>query len=104
MPTYEYECAACNHTFEVLQTMLEPKLKTCPVCQRDELHRLIGTGGGIIFKGTGFYETDYKKITPAKSASPQASPSPKEAPSCAKGQCGCHSSPAKPTETKSSNP
>jgi len=61
MPTYQYECDACDHTFEILQSMLDKKLKKCPQCGQNTLHRLIGAGSGIIFKGSGFYETDYKK-------------------------------------------
>jgi putative FmdB family regulatory protein len=61
MPTYQYECSACGHTLEALQSMTEPKLTKCPKCKKAKLVRLIGLGGGIIFKGTGFYETDYKK-------------------------------------------
>jgi putative FmdB family regulatory protein len=61
MPTYEYECNACSHAFEALQTMTEPKLTKCPQCGKEKLSRLIGSGSGVIFKGTGFYETDYKK-------------------------------------------
>ena len=61
MPTYQYECGFCNHSFEFLQSMLDKKLKKCPECGKDTLHRLIGSGSGIIFKGSGFYETDYKK-------------------------------------------
>lgn len=61
MPTYQYECDACGHGFETMQSMAEKKLKKCPECGRLQLHRLIGTGSGIIFKGTGFYETDYKR-------------------------------------------
>jgi putative FmdB family regulatory protein len=69
MPTYEYECDACGHSFEILQSMLEKKLKKCPECNKNRLHRLIGAGTGIIFKGSGFYETDYKKKRPFESAS-----------------------------------
>ena len=60
MPTYEYQCSTCDYAFEVLQSMLEKKLRKCPECSKNTLHRLIGTGSGIIFKGTGFYETDFK--------------------------------------------
>lgn len=63
MPTYQYECGACGHEFEFLQSMMDKKLKKCPECRKLKLHRLIGSGSGIIFKGTGFYETDYKKNT-----------------------------------------
>ena len=61
MPTYDYECKECNHKFEAFQSMKDEALKTCPECGKDTLARLIGTGAGIIFKGSGFYETDYKK-------------------------------------------
>jgi len=61
MPTYQYECGHCGHAFEILQSMLDKKLKKCPECRKPKLHRLIGTGAGVIFKGNGFYETDYKK-------------------------------------------
>ncbi len=61
MPTYEYECESCGHGFEHFQSMVEKKLKKCPKCKKLKLNRLIGSGSGIIFKGSGFYETDYKK-------------------------------------------
>ncbi|MBP9854882.1 MAG: zinc ribbon domain-containing protein [Candidatus Omnitrophica bacterium] len=70
MPTYEYECTDCGHCFEELQSMLDKKLKKCPKCGKMKLERLIGRGGGIIFKGTGFYETDFKtKSEPKKKES-----------------------------------
>lgn len=84
MPTYEYQCSTCDHAFEVLQSMLEKKLRKCPECSKNTLHRLIGTGSGIIFKGTGFYETDFKtKKEPKKESkkitSTEGSNSQKEA-------------------------
>jgi putative FmdB family regulatory protein len=60
MPTYEYECEACGHAFEKFQSMTDKVLRKCPECGKTKLHRLIGTGAGIIFKGSGFYETDYR--------------------------------------------
>ena len=60
MPTYQYECDACSHHFEIFQSMLDRKLKKCPKCGKLKLVRLVGSGSGIIFKGNGFYETDYK--------------------------------------------
>lgn len=59
MPTYEYECEKCGHRFEVFQSMTEPPRKRCPKC-RSKVRRLIGGGAGIVFKGTGFYQTDYR--------------------------------------------
>ncbi len=61
MPTYDYECRACNHTFEKFQSMSAGVLRKCPECGRLQLRRLIGCGAGVIFKGSGFYETDYKR-------------------------------------------
>ena len=69
MPTYQSECDACDHGFEILQSMLDKKLKKCPQCNQNTLNRLIGAGSGIIFKGSGFYETDYKKKELPKCAS-----------------------------------
>ena len=60
MPTYDYQCQACAHTFEEFQSMSAEILKKCPQCQKNKLKRLIGAGAGIIFKGSGFYETDYR--------------------------------------------
>ncbi|MCO5168098.1 MAG: zinc ribbon domain-containing protein [Planctomycetes bacterium] len=63
MPTYDYVCQDCSHAFEHFQSMSSDPLTTCPQCQGD-LKRLIGTGGALIFKGSGFYCTDYKKPSP----------------------------------------
>lgn len=60
MPFYEYQCSNCGHTLEELQKMSDPPLKKCPNCGKNTLKKLIGTGGGLIFKGSGFYLTDYK--------------------------------------------
>jgi putative FmdB family regulatory protein len=60
MPTYDYVCDACEHAFEEFQMMSAKPLKKCPACGKNKLRRLIGTGAGIIFKGSGFYETDYR--------------------------------------------
>lgn len=68
MPTYDYACQACGHAFEAFQSMSAKPLKKCPECGRLKLKRLIGTGAGIIFKGSGFYETDYRSESYKKSA------------------------------------
>lgn len=65
MPTYEYLCRKCGHAFEEYQSMSEEPLTRCPECGTDNLARVMGTGGGIIFKGSGFYVTDYRKTDPA---------------------------------------
>lgn len=61
MPTYEYECRACGHAFETMHGMTAPVLRKCPKCGKLKLERLISGGAGVIFKGSGFYETDYKR-------------------------------------------
>lgn len=61
MPTYDYICQSCSEEFEIFQSIKEAPLKKCPKCKRQRLKRLIGTGAGILFKGSGFYETDYKR-------------------------------------------
>ncbi|MDD2765225.1 MAG: zinc ribbon domain-containing protein [Opitutaceae bacterium] len=61
MPTYEYSCLKCEKTFEVFQSMKDAPLKTCNCGQKGRVKRLVGRGSGIIFKGSGFYETDYKR-------------------------------------------
>jgi len=60
MPTYDYLCDACEHRFEEFQWMSEEPLKVCPECGKKKLRRLIGTGAAVLFKGSGFYETDYR--------------------------------------------
>ncbi len=80
MPTYDYECEACGHSLEVFQGINDPVLKKCPECGKKKLKRLFGTGAAIVFKGSGFYQTDYrsegyKKAAEAesKSQSPEKS-------------------------------
>lgn len=60
MPTYEYQCDQCQHRFEEFQSFTAPKLTKCPACGAESLRRLFGTGAAILFKGSGFYETDYR--------------------------------------------
>jgi putative FmdB family regulatory protein len=60
MPTYEYACQKCGHQFEQFQSMRDEPLKKCPACKKSALKRLVGGGAGLIFKGSGFYITDYK--------------------------------------------
>lgn len=60
MPTYEYQCKSCRHLFEIFQAITEKPVRKCPMCG-GEVKRLIGPGAGLIFKGSGFYITDYKK-------------------------------------------
>lgn len=60
MPTYDYRCGACGHEFESFQSMHDAALKKCPKCKKPKLERLIGSGAGFLFKGGGFYQTDYR--------------------------------------------
>ncbi|MCU0715846.1 MAG: zinc ribbon domain-containing protein [Pirellula sp.] len=69
MPTYDYECDACNHKFELYQSISAEPEKTCPECKKKKLRRLIGTGGAVMFKGSGFYQTDYRSDSYKKAAS-----------------------------------
>ena len=89
MPTYEYTCKGCGHHFDASQPMTAKLLKKCPQCGAGKLYRHIGTGGGIIFKGSGFYATDYRKGGPSKdSASKAADPKTPCAPTgCEKPGC-----------------
>ena len=70
MPTYDYECDSCSHSFEAFQSMSDDALSTCPACGTDSLRRLVGGGLGVIFRGSGFYVNDSKKSSAgAKSSS-----------------------------------
>ncbi|MCA9135672.1 MAG: zinc ribbon domain-containing protein [Planctomycetales bacterium] len=60
MPTYDYECSACGHEMELFQGINEPVKKKCPECGKLKLRRLFGSGAAIVFKGSGFYQTDYR--------------------------------------------
>jgi putative FmdB family regulatory protein len=60
MPTYEYHCDACEHHFDEFQSITEPALKKCPQCRKPKLRRIFGTGAAVLFKGSGFYQTDYR--------------------------------------------
>jgi putative FmdB family regulatory protein len=89
MPTYEYLCAACDHRLELFQSMTERPKKKCPACGKLRLERQIGTGGGILFKGSGFYQTDYRSSSykageaadkPSSSGSGDAKDAAKSAP------------------------
>jgi len=62
MPTYEYQCRKCGHRFEVFQSIVDPPIRDCPKCRcKGSVEQLISGGSGLIFKGSGFYETDYKR-------------------------------------------
>lgn len=60
MPTYEYHCDACEHEFEEFQSITASPLRKCPACGKPKLRRLFGTGAAVLFRGSGFYQTDYR--------------------------------------------
>ncbi len=68
MPTYDYECDACGHTFDLFQSISEPKKRKCPACGKNKLRRLFGAGSAVVFKGSGFYQTDYRSDSYKKAA------------------------------------
>lgn len=76
MPTYDYECEKCGKKFEIFQKMSAEPVASCPKC-KGRAHRLIGTGSGIIFKGSGFYQTDYKNNDRPKSKGRKSCPNSK---------------------------
>ncbi|MCX5681051.1 MAG: zinc ribbon domain-containing protein [Candidatus Omnitrophica bacterium] len=94
MPTYDYECSTCGHTFEEFQSMVEKRLKKCPKCGKLSLDRLLGTGSGVIFKGSGFYQTDYKNKDSSKK---EASKKKSDSHSCSEG-CPHKACPANPSK------
>jgi len=61
MPTYDYRCNNCDNTWEIFQSIKDKKITRCPKCQKETAERLISGGGGVIFRGDGFYATDYKQ-------------------------------------------
>ncbi|OPZ96542.1 MAG: Zinc ribbon domain protein [Planctomycetes bacterium ADurb.Bin412] len=73
MPTYEYQCPDCNHVFEEFQSITAKPRRDCPVCGGKKVKRLIGAGSGLIFKGSGFYQTDYRSESYKKAASAESS-------------------------------
>jgi putative FmdB family regulatory protein len=91
MPTYDYVCDACQHEFELFQSIKEATKRKCPACGRQKLRRLIGPGAAIVFKGSGFYKTDYrtesyKKAAAADKAAGSEGAKGKDAKSEAKGK------------------
>ena len=78
MPTYEYECGNCGYKFERFQGITAGALRKCPQCGKPTLKRLIGSGSGVIFKGSGFYETDYRSDSYKKAVEKEKAPAKTE--------------------------
>jgi len=93
MPTYDYKCDACGHAFELFQSITAAPVRKCPACGKKEVRRLIGTGAGVIFKGSGFYCTDYRSDSYRKAAD-------KDKPAPPAGDAAGPSTPAKGAEAK----
>ncbi len=74
MPTYDYRCKACGHAFELFQSMSDAPKRKCPRCGKTTLERLIGTGAALLFKGSGFYQTDYRSDSYKKGAESESKP------------------------------
>lgn len=100
MPTYEYECRKCGHTFEKFQSMTEERVKTCPKC-RGRVDRLFGSGAGIIFKGSGFYQTDYRSDSYQKAAQTASTATAAPAPEAKPGTAAASDATSKPDTKKS---
>jgi putative FmdB family regulatory protein len=96
MPTYEYRCEACKHEFEVFQSMSAKPVKVCPKCRKRRVKKLISKGGGLIFKGSGFYLTDYARSKEGAAKSETTAP----AETAAKDNKPDATGPAENTHTK----
>src|SRR4029077_12544818 len=104
MPTYEYQCNACQHRFDEYQSFSEEPLKKCPECRKAKLRRLLGAGAAIIFKGSGFYQTDYRSESyksGAKADEPKADAPKTEG--AAKDDTTASTPPAPASEPKAGN-
>ena len=98
MPTYDYECGACGHEMELFQGINEPVKKKCPECGKLKLKRLFGSGAAIVFKGSGFYQTDYRSEGYKKAAKAD-----KKSTGETKSESKSGDSKAKKSDTKSSS-
>ena len=96
MPTYEYKCAACGFEFEKFQSIKSGPVRKCPHCGKSRVKRLIGTGSGLIFKGGGFYQTDYRSEAYKTAAKADASASAPAKESTAGGGSAAADSTPKP--------
>jgi putative FmdB family regulatory protein len=103
MPTYDYECRACGKSFEFFQSISEPPKTKCPACRKRKLERQLGTGVGFLFKGPGFYVTDYRSAdykAKAKAESDSSSKTPKSSDSTGSTPSSKPSSSQKPSSSK----
>jgi putative FmdB family regulatory protein len=93
MPTYDYVCEACDHAFELFQSIKDEPKKKCPECGKQKLRRLIGPGAAIMFKGSGFYKTDYRSESYKKAAAADKTSKTADSSKSAKGSDGANAKP-----------
>ena len=104
MPTYEYVCDACKHEFEKFHSILAAPEKVCPKCRKRKVRRKIGIGAGVLFKGTGFYETDYRSDGYSKAAEADRKSSESPKPADAKSDAKPADQPAAPPKRRAPPP
>lgn len=104
MPTYDYRCNACDHEFELFQSMSDKVKRTCPKCGKRALERLIGTGAALLFKGSGFYETDYRSEGYKKAKDADKPESKSDSGSDTKSEGNSKKKPEKQTEKADKKP
>src|SRR5437016_12200554 len=104
MPTYEYQCDACDHNFDEFQPMSAEPLKKCPKCGKKKLRRVFGAGAAVLFRGSGFYETDYRSESYKKAAKADQDAGKGSTPSKDAGTSTTTPGEKKSSETKSTTP
>ena len=100
MPTYDYVCDSCEHAFELFQSIKENPKRKCPECGRQKLRRLIGPGAAIVFKGSGFYKTDYRSESYKKAAAADKSSATASSSGSAKSDAKSDGTKSKDKKTK----
>lgn len=93
MPTYDYACSACGHRLEIFHSMQEKPRKKCPACKKSRLERQIGAGAGFLFRGSGFYTTDYRSQSYKDGASSESKPAADCNGPCSGGTGACANTP-----------
>ena len=104
MPTYDYLCDGCDHRFEEWQSFKDDALTKCPSCKKNKLRRLFGGGAAIIFKGSGFYETDYRQKDEAKKAGKSEAAEAKPEAKAESAAPAAAAEPSKPADNKKAKP
>jgi len=100
MPTYDYQCDACGHKFDEYQSINAEPLTRCPECKKKKLRRLLGAGAAVVFKGSGFYQTDYRSESYKKAAASEKPASDSSGSSASEGK-SAESKPAESSTAKS---